>query len=146
GTRAALETFPRARRFVHISTSSVYDVRVANRGLREDAPLPPLHRYLNDYARTKRLAEHVVRSSGRDTAILRPHAIYGVGDTILLLRLLRARRLGRLVATGSGRNHISLTHVENLARAVALALDPASPGGTFNICDDETPTVDEILR
>jgi nucleoside-diphosphate-sugar epimerase len=113
---------------------------------RESEPLPPLNRYLNDYAKTKRLAEHAVRGAATGAVILRPHAVYGVGDTTLLPRMLSARQMGRLFAVGDGRNRISLTHVENLAHAVVQALDPQAPPGTFNVCDEDTPSMDEMLR
>ena len=64
------------------------------------------------------LAEREVGRHRRGAVILRPHAVYGPGDTTLLPRLLHARRLGRLIAVGDGRNRISLTHVDNLVQAV----------------------------
>jgi 2-alkyl-3-oxoalkanoate reductase len=143
GTNAVLSAFAGAGRFVHLSTASVYDPRMAKRRVREDAPYP--ERYLNDYARTKMLAEVVVREARPDAVILRPHAVYGPGENKLLPRLLEARWFGRQVALGDGRNRISVTHVDNLVHAVERAVD-GSVSGTFNIADAVEPTVDELLR
>jgi nucleoside-diphosphate-sugar epimerase len=143
GTSAVLETFENARRVVHISSSSVYDPRGPKVRVREDAPYPS--RYLNAYGRTKMLGEKLVRERRPDAVILRPHGVYGKGETKLLPRLLAARRLGCQIAIGDGTNHVSLTHVSNLVQAVEHAIDGVA-SGTFNIVDAETPTIDELLR
>lgn len=142
GTRRVLTSFPHSGRFVHVSTASVYDPRQPKRYVTEDAPLPT--RYLNDYALSKRRAESLVRAARPDAVVLRPHAVYGPGDPTLLPRLLKARRHGRLLACGSGRNHVSLTHVDNLVHAIELAI-ASDAQGIFNIADAEAPTLREIL-
>jgi nucleoside-diphosphate-sugar epimerase len=78
--------------------------------------------------------------------VLRPHIVYGPGDTTLLPRLLAARRGGVLLVPGDGRTTVSVTHVENLADAVALALRSSVRGGAFNVSDAAPITVDELLR
>jgi nucleoside-diphosphate-sugar epimerase len=144
GTRAVLATFPDAL-IVHVSTASVYGSGVFGRGLREDDPPPARH--LNGYARTKLEAEREVADSGRPAVVLRPHVVYGPGDTTLLPRLLAARRFGRLLVPGDGRNRISITHVDNFCRAVALALDWRGAGAEVcNVADEEPASVDELLR
>jgi nucleoside-diphosphate-sugar epimerase len=143
GTAAVLETFPRAR-LVHISTSSVYDPRRPMRRLREDAPYAT--RYLNGYAASKAAAERLVRARCPGAAILRPHAVYGPGDTTLLPRLLGARRLGVLPAVGDGTNLLSVAHVDNLVHAVRLALETPQASGPFNVADAAPAPLDELLR
>ena len=143
GTKTVLRTFPRARRFVHLSTASVYDPRVPKRHVPEDAPYPD--RYLGEYARSKMLAEVAVREARPDAVVLRPHAVYGRGDNHLLPRLLAARWLGTQLALGDGRNHVSVTHVDNLVHAIERAID-GTAWGTFNIADSVEPTVDDLLR
>jgi nucleoside-diphosphate-sugar epimerase len=143
GTNTVLSSFAGAGRFVHLSTASVYDPRMPKRRVREDAPYP--ERYLNDYARTKMLAEVAVREARPDAVILRPHAVYGPGENKLLPRLLEARWFGRQMSLGDGRNRISVTHVDNLVHAIERAVD-GSVSGTFNIADAVEPTVDELLR
>jgi nucleoside-diphosphate-sugar epimerase len=143
GTKSVLRTFARARRFVHLSTASVYDPLTSKRRVKEDAPYP--ERYLNTYARTKMLAEVAVREACPDAVILRPHAVYGRGENKLLPRLLEARWCGTQIALGNGRNRISVTHVDNLVHAIECAVD-GTACGTFNVADPVEPTVDELLR
>lgn len=143
GTRAVLEAFGAAPRFVHISSASVYEPRRPKRMVAEDAPYA--QHYLNAYARSKMLAECVVRDSGRPALILRPHAVYGPGDRTLLPRLLGARRFGRLVAVGNGRNRLSVTHVDNLVHAIVRAIEGPVHQGVFNVADAATARLDELL-
>lgn len=130
GTRAMLASFPGAR-IVHLSTSSVYDVSGPSVHVGEGAPPP--RRHLSSYSATKSLAE--AELGGRDTAILRPHAVYGPGDTTLLPRILDGVRGGRLLLPGGGAALHQLTHIDNLVDAVRLALPPGGARGVFNIAD-----------
>src|SRR2546426_9225078 len=114
GTEAVLASFPQSARFVHVSTSSVYDHRRPAGAIPETAPYA--RRPLNDYVRTKIAAEQAGLRSGRPSLILRPHAIYGPGETKLLPRLLAARRVGRLPAGGDGGNRLLLTPVDQLGQ------------------------------
>src|ERR1700730_9704947 len=98
GTEAVLASFKAEARFVHLSTSSVYDHRRPAGPIDETAAYA--RRPLNAYVRTKIAAEHAVLRSGRQAIILRPHAIYGPGESKLLPRLLAARRFGHLLAGG----------------------------------------------
>jgi nucleoside-diphosphate-sugar epimerase len=143
GTRNVLATFDEAKSFVHMSTGSVYDLRAAKRDIGEDAPLAAT--YLSGYTRSKIVAEGLVASSRRDSVILRPHIVYGPGEKKILPRLLGMRRLGAVAVAGSGNNRLSLTHVENLADAVVLALQRHHGNEVFNIADSVTGTVDEVL-
>jgi len=143
GTKRVLRTFAGARRFVHLSTASVYDPRRPKHHVKEDAPYSD--RYLNEYARSKMLAEIAVREARTDAVILRPHAVYGLGDNKLLPRLLEARWFGTQLALGDGRNRISVTHIDNLVEAIECAID-GNASGTFNIADAVEPRVDDLLR
>src|SRR5207237_7192778 len=98
------------------------------------------------YVRTKYASKQAVLSSAHPSVILRPHAIYGPGETKLLARRLAARRFGRLLAVGDGRNRISLTHVDNLVQVVERAIEPGSPTGIFNVADSEAEPLGGLLR
>src|SRR5256886_14742580 len=108
GTEAVLASFPQNARFVHVSTSSVYDHR------RPAGAIQGTVRYdrapLNDYVRTKIAAEQAVLGSAHPSGILRPHAIYGPGETKLLPRLPAARRVGSPLSVGHRRQPVSLPH------------------------------------
>ncbi|MFI9386722.1 NAD-dependent epimerase/dehydratase family protein [Kutzneria sp. NPDC052558] len=142
GTRRVLDAFPHAR-IVHVSSASVYDpFRPTVRAKEAEAPVA---RYLNAYGASKAAAERFVLNTHRDTIILRPHAVYGPGDTTLLPRLLENIRGGRLLVPGDGRARQSLTAVGGLARACLLAAR-STLTGVFNIADSDTLSVDEALR
>ncbi|MEP7065701.1 MAG: NAD(P)-dependent oxidoreductase [Gemmatimonadota bacterium] len=143
GTLAVLRSFPDAERFVHISTASVYASEHAREGLREDAPLETNARF--PYALSKVGAERTVIENAPHAVVLRPHIVYGPGDTTLMPRVLAARRLGRLPVAGNGCNRLSITHVDNLVIAVERALT-ATVAGSFNVADAEAVTMDALLR
>jgi nucleoside-diphosphate-sugar epimerase len=144
GTRAVLDSFPDADRFVYVSSASVYSDHASHDHIAEDAPIGAC-RY-SAYSRTKAAAERLVSERRSDAVILRPHIVYGPDDTTLLPRLLAAKRFGRLPIPGNGRNRVSVTHVHNLALAVDLALQSPHATGPFNITDAEPAAVDELLR
>ncbi|WP_214403818.1 NAD-dependent epimerase/dehydratase family protein [Pseudonocardia lacus] len=132
GTANVLASFPGAR-FVHVSTASVYDPLRPTALADEDRA--PVARYPDAYGASKAAAERLVRARRPDAVVLRPHAVYGPGDTTLLPRVLAAVRGGTLVAVGDGTQRISLTSVDNLAQACLLAARGGATG-VFNITDD----------
>jgi nucleoside-diphosphate-sugar epimerase len=140
GTRAVIRSFPGAR-FVHLSTSSVYDGFRPNRHVAENAPAA--QRFLSPYAASKAAAE--LEFAGTDAVILRPHAVYGPGDRTLLPRVIAAVR-GRTLMLPEGANVAhTLTHVENLVDAVVLALSPSAPAGIYNIGDDSDVPLQAVI-
>jgi len=144
GTRTVLESFGSKTRVVMVSTSSVYSDQVPKSNIREDAHVGACS--YSAYGRTKAQAEALALSLRPDALILRPHIVYGPGDTTLLPRVLAARRFGMLAVPGTGHNRLSVTHVRNLADAVALAIRHEDASGAFNVTDGETTSLDELLR
>ncbi len=138
GTRCVVASFPGAR-VIHLSTSSVYDAFVPSERVAEDAPRAT--RFLSSYSESKAAAELEIPPDG---VILRPHAVYGPGDTTLLPRILAGIRGGRLrLPNGAAVAH-TLTHIDNLVDAVQLSL--TAPPGTYNIGDDIDVLLSAILR
>ena len=133
GTRNVIEACQRNRvaKLVYTSTPSVAfggrDVRNAN----EEEPLP--EKYLAPYLTTKAAAERLVlqaNSSTLATVTLRPHLIWGPGDTQLFPRIAARRLANRLMLIGSGDNLVDSTFIDNAARAhldAAKRLQPGSP-------------------
>ena len=139
------------RRFVHISTPSLYfDYRH-----RVDIPetFRPA-RYVNHYANTKAQAEASLRPialsyPGTTVAILRPRAIFGPHDRVLLPRILRVlrERDGRLPLPRGGVARFDLTYVENVIHAMQLATtrEDLPSGEVFNITNGEPATLRDVL-
>jgi 2-alkyl-3-oxoalkanoate reductase len=140
-TKAALEL---ARGpFIHVSSSSVYDLSKPSVGAQTDEATGQ-YRWYNSYGPSKLASENLVKRSRSQATILRPHGVYGAGDPTLVPRLRRAARFGMLPLPAGGRAFHQLTWVENLACAIMAALEMSLPGvNTFNVADPEPVTVRE---
>jgi nucleoside-diphosphate-sugar epimerase len=147
GTAAVARTFPRAR-LVHVSTCSVYHPeRPQVMATEDEAPAPETVRWPSPYGETKALAERVLLRRRPDAVVLRPHAVYGPGDTTLMPRLREAGARGTIPLPGSGRQRHSVTQVANLAEACRLACLPDAPPGVYNVTDPEpVPLADAMAR
>ena len=109
---------------IHISSSSVYDLRKPTINASEDEATGN-YPFLNAYSEGKWLSEQVVRNSGRGGFILRPHAVYGPGDTTLIPRLRKAVRFGRILLPIASNPVHQFTSMVNLANSIELALEKA---------------------
>ncbi|MFD0995539.1 NAD-dependent epimerase/dehydratase family protein [Pseudoclavibacter chungangensis] len=132
--------FPGAR-IVHLSSSSVYDAEGTRRGLREDAPRP--RRHLGSYPASKAAGDRAALAAG--AVVLRPHAVYGPGDTTLLPRFAALVRDGLLPLPGGARSWHTLTRVESIAEATLLVLAARPASGVYNIADDGSTRLDRVL-
>ncbi len=140
GTRMVVRTM-RASRFVHVSTASVYDNTGPTSFVREDAPPG---RHLSPHAESAAAAE--LELAGTDFVILRPRAVYGPGDPVLVPRLLGAVRRGVLTLPGGGDVLQTVTHIDNLVHAVVCALSPRAPSGVYNVGDDVPVVLADVVR
>ncbi len=136
-------------RLVHVSTPSIYFGLDSLVDVAEDAPLPA--RPVNEYARTKLLAETEVDSAfarGVPVLTIRPRAIFGPGDTAILPRLIARLKTGRLPVIGDGRNLIDMTYVENVVDALLLcATSPAATlGKKYNITNGESTALWPLIE
>lgn len=134
------------RRFVHISTPSVYFAFRDQLDVREDAKLPAP---VNHYANTKVQAEKIVIAAPEiGPVILRPRGIYGPGDTALLPRLLRVAGKRPLPLFRDGAACIDLTYVEDVVDAILAALDSdrSAEREVFNISGGEVLAVQMIVE
>ncbi len=116
-------------RLVYTSTPSVAFAGKDQEGATEGAPYPK--KFLAAYPRTKAIAEQLVLAANSEklaTIALRPHLIWGPGDTQLGPRIVERARAGRLRIVGSGRQLVDATYVDNAAHAHLLAVDRVAPG------------------
>jgi nucleoside-diphosphate-sugar epimerase len=159
GNVAATETLIAACRragvskLVFTSSPSVVATDHDLRGVDESQPYPS--RYRAFYPETKAAAERAVLAAhgpALRTIALRPHLIFGPGDTNLVPTILKRARAGRLVQVGDGRNLVDLTFIDDCVTAhllAAAALDdrPAAGGRAFFISQGEpVPLWDWIGR
>jgi nucleoside-diphosphate-sugar epimerase len=108
--------------FIYTSSPSVVFAGEDQCGIDEKAPYDFAWMESNRafYPNTKACAEQAVLAAHSDamrTCALRPHLIWGPGDTHLMPRLLARARTGRLRRIGDGANLVDITYVENAAEA-----------------------------
>jgi len=109
-------------RLVYTSTPSVVFSGASIRGAGEE--LPYGRRFLCHYARSKAMAEaEVLRANGPGlrTVALRPHLIWGPGDTNLIPRIVERGRAGLLRQVGDGTNRVDISYIDNVVEAHILA-------------------------
>lgn len=143
GTRNVLESFRDSPTFVHLSSASVYDLTTSKLAITEDAALGG--RYVSDYSASKIQAERLVLARDGNAVVLRPHIVYGPGESKIMPRLVRALNGTTLFIPGDGRNRLSVTHVDNLAASIANAVGWRGGREVFNVADAETATLNELL-
>lgn len=134
GTRNVLDVFP-GTRFVHLSSTTVYSTAKPHADLWEEAGPDNPDDYASAYSKTHVLAEKLVARLRPSAAILRPAAVYGPGETMLMPALARYAKKGTLRLPGGGRQKVTLTHVDNVVRAATACLDVPSAAGPINIGD-----------
>jgi len=122
--------------FIFISSPSVYSEPRDRLDLTEASPVAK--RFANAYAATKYAAERLVLAAnqpGFATTVLRPRALVGPDDKVLLPRLMRVAARGRFPLFREGSALIELTDVRDAAAAVlAAGARPGPAGGrVFNI-------------
>lgn len=121
------------RRLVYTSTPSVVSAREGIAG--GDESLPYARRHHSPYPATKAEAEQAVLAANGATlatVVLRPHLIWGPGDTQLVPRILDRARRGRLRFVGDGGNVIDSTYIDNAAWAHLLAADRLHTGAQIS--------------
>lgn len=150
GTEVLLEIARDAgvRRFVHVSSPSVAHAGEPLIGAGAPPADPAATR--GHYATTKAMAEIVaLEASSADMPVIaiRPHLVWGPGDTQLVGRIVERARQGRLALVGSGAALIDTTYVSNAADALVAAVDraPGLAGRAFVVSNGEPRTVQELF-
>lgn len=150
GTRSLLDAAERAgaSRFVQVSSPSVAHAGSALAGVGADPASPAKAR--GEYARTKAEGELIAldRDAGGFAVVaVRPHLVWGPGDTQLVGRILDRARRGRLPLLDGGRALIDSTYIDNAATGIVAALDRAevAHGRAFVITNGEPRPVGELL-
>ncbi len=121
------------KRFIFISSPSIYFNLKDRLNIKETDPLPD--RFINSYAKTKHMAEKKLERSGLQYIILRPRAIIGRGDIVIMPRLIKAYDEKKLFILGDGRNIVDLTSVANIVHAIILSInsEERSLNNSYNI-------------
>lgn len=116
-------------RFVHVSTPSVAHAGDSLVGVAAEPAVTG--RRGAWYAESKAFAERVALGSSSaafPVVVVRPHLVWGPGDTQLVGRIVERARAGRLAIVGDGAALVDTTYIEGAATALVAALDAAVPG------------------
>lgn len=150
GTRAMLEASRLAgvERLVHVSSMTVLGLPRDGRLIDETSPYAPAPPG-DFYTQTKRQAEQLVLSAhgpSMATTVVRPGAIWGPGDTVVLPRVLRLLRRGLMPYVDGGDNLLGLSYVDNLTAGILLAASaPVAAGRLYHLTDGEEITSHQAL-
>lgn len=140
------------KKLIYISSMSVYgSVHIPeNETVSENGLLEPFPARRGAYAASKHAAEDLVREYLSDpriaVTILRPAMFFGRGGDMFFGPI--GGRLGSLAVIAFGNPHqkLRLVSVQDVAKAIALALEkPSSRGKIYNIVHDETITKYDYL-
>lgn len=150
GTRALLHAARQAgvHRFVQVSTPSVAHTGDPLIGVAAGAAEP--ERARGHYARTKAAAEQLALAAdqpGFAVVALRPHLVWGPGDTQLVARIVARARAGRLPLLDHGAALIDSLYVDNAADALVAALERAehAHGQALVVTNAEPRPVGDLL-
>jgi len=126
GTRNAIAAAAQSSRFVHVSSPSVAFHDEPSVG---SLALDATYDGSDGYVRSKAIAETLVRSESKiPTVVVRPHLVWGPGDTQLIGRIIERARAGRLVLPDGGRALVDTTYVDDAAASIVAALDHCRVG------------------
>jgi 2-alkyl-3-oxoalkanoate reductase len=150
GTRTVLDACRAAGvgRLVHVSSPSVAHAGAALVGAGA-GPADP-DRARGHYSRSKAAAERdalAADSAGLAVLVVRPHLVWGPGDTQLVERIVERARRRRLPVIGSGAALIDTTYVDNAVTALVAAVDACGPvhGEALVVSNGQPRPVGEVL-
>ena len=143
GTRAVAEaTHEVGARLIHVSSLAAAGPASAAAPRAEDDPPNPL----TPYGRSKLASEEIVtRTPGLAWTILRPAAVYGPGDRVML-PLFRMTSRGILPLVGRPGAAYTFVHVSDVVRAIDAAIDADAYGDICFVGHPRSVTAREILE
>jgi nucleoside-diphosphate-sugar epimerase len=109
--------------------------------LTEETPLP----VQTPYGRSKQEGERMVLSCGLPAVVVRPSHVYGPGGWYAGELIAHLRQPGRFAVIGSGANLWDVVHVDDVAVALALAVERAAPGSIYHVADDQPITFYDFM-
>ncbi len=145
GTENLIRHLENCIMFLYISSASVYNFKKFSIAREVDAVLTP---DISDYGRTKLKAEEIVRESGINSIyILRPRAIYGLGDQKLYPRIMSRLKKGYFIVPGNLSVSNSLTHIDNLVECIKLCIQNKEQGvKIYNVADARNYNLRNVFR
>lgn len=107
------------------------------------------NKLLSFYGASKLASEELIHKNEafEQCFILRPRALYGVGDKKILPRMLHLEKNEKLFTPGKMNIKVSMTHYKNLAHAIDCCINSSRKGiNTYNVADEESYIFIDVLR
>lgn len=150
GTRTLVDAAQAAgvKRMVHISSPSVAHTGDSIIGEGAGPASPDLAR--GEYARTKAAGELIALeadSTDFKVLVLRPHLMWGPGDTQLTERVIDRARAGRMPVLGSGAPLVDALFVDNAVEAIVAAVDAVATthGESLVVTNGQPRPIGELM-
>ena len=139
------------RNLIYTSTPSVTFAGKDQDGVDESAPYPET--FINHYQSTKAQAEKIVLAANSPklrTIALRPHLIWGPGDTQLVPRIVNLAQKKKLKLVGPRGKLVDAVYIDNAAAAQLAALGamdkPEATGKPYFITNHEPWPLEDIIN
>ena len=138
----------KVRHLIYISSSSVL-YRDGDQFNLNEKDVPPEPKYqINNYSKSKLIGEQLIKSFPGTLSILRPRAVFGPGDTVLLPRIVEAakkNRLVRLTRSDSKKAVGDLIYIDTLSQYICSVVEK-KVSGTFNLTNHEPVEIEKFLH
>jgi nucleoside-diphosphate-sugar epimerase len=139
-------------RLVFVSTPSV--AHTGHSIIGASAEPAQIGRKNSFYAESKAIAERTALGANSDdlaVVAIRPHLVWGPGDTQLIGRIVERAASGRLAIVGNGHALVDTTYVDNavsghIAALDALHIGESCAGKAYVLSNGEPRTVNELMR
>jgi nucleoside-diphosphate-sugar epimerase len=142
GTERVLEAALEAKtpRIVHVSTCGVFGDTHGE--IVDETYENPGTEFTSYYEETKleshRIAKRMIEQDGLPCIIVQPGGVYGPGDTSQVADLIDQLLAGRLPLIPLPDLGVCMSHVDDIAGGIILALDRGRPGETYVISGPPT--------
>lgn len=141
--------FNNVKRLLYVSSPSIYFDFKEKFNIKEDEhpTLNPANNYIKTKIEAEKLVDDAVKD-GMDIITIRPRGIFGVGDTALLPRMIRANCEKFIPKTVKKDILIDITHVQNVVESLILAMNASEncKGQKYNITNGESIYFYETLE
>lgn len=146
---------PKLKRYIFISTCSVYDNANCQKPLRnEDSAILECsleqknNTDASTYGNRKAECERVLRNSNVSHTILRPALVYGQYDPTdrFYYWLYQSKKCNQLLLPEAGTPLLSTTYVHDLVRAIIKAIDEEEDSTTYNVITTPKTSILKIIE